>query len=51
MIFTTNKPLKDWGHVLHDPDLAEAILDRGRLIHPDGPSLRTKHLDEPTASH
>jgi len=55
MIFTTNKPLKDWGHVLHDPDLAEAILDRilerGRLIQLDGPSLRTKHLDEPKAPH
>src|SRR5262245_7180837 len=28
MIFTTNKPLAAWGRVLHDPDLAEAILDR-----------------------
>jgi DNA replication protein DnaC len=28
MIFTTNKPLAAWGKVLHDPDLAEAILDR-----------------------
>jgi transposase len=27
MIFTTNKPLAAWGLVLHDPDLAEAILD------------------------
>jgi len=55
MIFTTNKPLKDWGHVLHDADLAEAILDRilerGRLIQLDGPSLRTKHLDQPSATH
>jgi DNA replication protein DnaC len=35
-IFTTNKPLHDWGRVLHDQDLAAAILDRllerGRLI-------------------
>jgi DNA replication protein DnaC len=28
MIFTTNKPLGPWGWVLHDPDLAQAILDR-----------------------
>ena len=49
MIFTTNKPLEDWGRVLHDADLAAAIIDRvlerGRLLHLDGPSGRTKHLD------
>src|SRR3989454_1017966 len=28
MIFTTNKPLAAWGRVLHDADLAEALLDR-----------------------
>ena len=28
MIFTTNKPLREWGDVLHDRHLAEAILDR-----------------------
>jgi hypothetical protein len=38
--------------VLHDDDLAEAIvdriLDRGRLLRLDGPSMRTKHLaDDP----
>ena len=27
MIFTTNKPLDDWGRVLHDKDLAAAIVD------------------------
>jgi DNA replication protein DnaC len=27
-LVTTNKPLAALGHVLHDPDLAEAILDR-----------------------
>jgi DNA replication protein DnaC len=47
-IFTTNKPLAAWGKVLHDPDLAEAILDRvlerGRLIELRGPSYRTRHL-------
>ena len=48
MIFTTNKPLHQWGRVLHDEDLAAAILDRilerGRLLHLDGPSHRTRHL-------
>jgi len=49
MIFTTNKsPLTQWGDVLHDPDLAEAIVDRvlerGRLIVADGVSYRTRHL-------
>ena len=55
MIFTTNKPLDAWGRVLHDPDLAAAIVDRvlerGRLLPLDGPSLRTRHLglDDSTA--
>jgi DNA replication protein DnaC len=54
MIFTTNKPLDAWGRVLHDPDLAAAIVDRilelRRILRLDGPSLRTKHLglDDPT---
>lgn len=53
MIFTTNKSLDAWGRVLHDPDLAAAIVDRvlerGRLLKLDGPSLRSKHLgvDDP----
>ena len=50
MIFTTNKQPKRWGGVLHDDDLADAIVDRilerGRLLRLDGPSLRTKHLPE-----
>jgi hypothetical protein len=50
MLFTTNKPLAAWGHVLHDPDLAEAILDRvlerGRHIELRGPSYRTRHLQK-----
>ncbi|MFI5300902.1 MAG: IS21-like element helper ATPase IstB [Polyangiales bacterium] len=58
MIFTTNKPLRAWGRVLHDEDLAQAIVDRvlerGRLLQLDGPSMRTKHLpldlDDPPAS-
>jgi DNA replication protein DnaC len=49
MIFTTNKPMTEWGKVLHDEDMAAAILDRvlerGRLIHLDGPSGRTRHLN------
>lgn len=48
MIFTTNKALKAWGRVLHDEDLGQAIIDRvlerGRLIRLDGPSIRTLHL-------
>ena len=50
MVFTTNKHPKRWGEVLHDDDLADAIvdriLDRGRLLRLDGPSIRTKHLPE-----
>jgi hypothetical protein len=34
--------------VLHDEDLAHAIVDRilerGRILHLDGPSMRTRHL-------
>ena len=48
MIFTTNKPTAAWGNVLHDEDLAQAIVDRvlerGRLLTLDGPSMRTRHL-------
>jgi hypothetical protein len=40
-------PLTHWGDVLHDHDLAEAIVDRalekGRLIVVDGLSYRTRH--------
>jgi DNA replication protein DnaC len=50
MIFTTNKPVEAWGQVLHDPDLAEAILDRvlerGRVLQLRGPSFRTRHLQQ-----
>lgn len=55
MIFTTNKHVTSWGRVLHDEDLAHAIVDRvlerGRILSLDGPSHRTKHLglDDPTA--
>ena len=48
MVFTTNKHPKRWGGVLHDDDLADAIVDRilerGRLLRLDGPSVRTKHI-------
>ena len=48
LVFTTNKHPKRWGDVLHDDDLAEAIVDRilerGRLLRLDGPSIRTKHI-------
>jgi DNA replication protein DnaC len=55
MIFTTNKALDTWGRVLHDEDLAAAIIDRvlerGRLIQLDGPSIRSMQagLYEPVA--
>jgi DNA replication protein DnaC len=55
MIFTTNKAVTAWGRVLHDEDLAHAIVDRilerGRMLTLDGPSLRTQHLgvDDPTS--
>jgi DNA replication protein DnaC len=48
MIFTTNKPLAAFGQVLHDGDLAEAILDRvlerGTHFILRGRSFRTRHL-------
>lgn len=48
MVLTTNKHPKRWGEVLHDDDLADAIVDRilerGRLLRLDGPSVRTKHI-------
>ena len=41
--------LSEWGKVLHNEDLAAAILDRvlerGRFIQLDGPSGRTRHLN------
>jgi DNA replication protein DnaC len=50
MLCTTNKPLAAWGHVLHDSDLAEAVLDRvlehGRHVELRGPSYRLRHLSK-----
>ena len=55
MVFTTNKQPRRWGPVLHDEDLAEAIvdriLDRGRHLRLDGPSMRTKHLVADSSIH
>ena len=49
MLFTTNKPLKDWGAALHEPDLAQAILnrilERGRIVPLESPSMRTRDLE------
>jgi DNA replication protein DnaC len=49
-LVTTNKPLAALGHVLHDADLAEAILDRllerGTHYVLRGRSYRTRHQKE-----
>ncbi|MEM7348024.1 MAG: IS21-like element helper ATPase IstB [Chloroflexota bacterium] len=55
ILFTTNKPLKQWGRVLHDEELARAIIDRtlhhGEYLKLDEPSYRLKgrkfDLDDP----
>jgi DNA replication protein DnaC len=50
ILLTTNKPLASLGEVVHDGDLAEAILDRllERGVHfaLRGRSYRTRHLTE-----
>ncbi len=44
MVFTSNKEPQDWGAVLHDPDLADAIVDRvlerGEILRLQGKSFR-----------
>lgn len=54
ILVTTNKPLAAWGHVLHDGDLAEAILDRllerGAHLEMRGRSYRTRHLKHPPST-
>jgi len=44
MVFTSNKEPGEWGTVLHDPDLAEAIVDRvlerGEVLRLAGKSYR-----------
>lgn len=51
MILTTNKKLRQWGEVLHDPQLAEALLDRilerGQHIALGGKSWRIKSHQDP----
>jgi DNA replication protein DnaC len=51
ILITTNKPLAALGRVLHDGDLAEAILDRvlerGAHFQTRGRSYRTRHLKQP----
>lgn len=46
ILFTTNKPLKHWGRVLHDEELARAIIDRtlhyGEYLKLTGASYRLK---------
>ena len=55
MLLTTNKPLAALGDVVHDGDLAEAILDRllERGVHfaLRGRSYRTRHLSEEETPH
>jgi DNA replication protein DnaC len=50
MLLTTNEPLAALGDVLHDGDLAEAILDRllerGAHFALRGRSYRTRHPSE-----
>ncbi|NJM65691.1 MAG: ATP-binding protein [Acaryochloris sp. RU_4_1] len=58
ILFTTNKPLKHWGKVLHDEELARAIIDRtlhhGEYMKLAGASYRLKgrkiDLDLPAIS-
>lgn len=58
ILFTTNKPLKHWGRVLHDEELARAIIDRtlhyGEYLKLTGASYRLKDrkldFDHPTNS-
>jgi DNA replication protein DnaC len=54
MLLTTNKPLAALGDVLHDGDLAEAILDRllehGTHFALRGRSYRTRHLNREDAT-
>ena len=46
ILFTTNKPLHHWGRVLHDEELARAIIDRtlhyGEYLKLAGSSFRLK---------
>jgi len=50
IVITSNKDPKAWGSVLHDPDLADAIVDRlqehGEVIRLKGKSYRRRRSDE-----
>ncbi len=52
VVITSNKEPATWGSVLHDPDLAEAIVDRvmerGEVIRLRGRSYRNPGTDEPS---
>lgn len=54
ILFTTNKPLRQWGKVLHDEELARAILDRslhyGEHLQLSGSSYRLKGRSLPLDS-
>ena len=51
VLLTTNKDPAQWGAVLHDPDLSQAILDRllhkGEILPMDGPSYRRRRPGAP----
>lgn len=51
VVITTNKDPEAWGSVLHDPDLADAIVDRlqerGEVIRLSGKSYRRRASSEP----
>jgi DNA replication protein DnaC len=53
IVITSNKEPTAWGQVLHDPDLAEAIVDRlqerGEVLRLKGKSYRRRH-DEASAA-
>jgi len=55
IVLTTNKKLRQWGEVLHDPQLAEALLDRilerGQHIALAGKSWRTKGQTDTDTHH
>jgi len=49
IVITSNKEPESWGIVLHDPDLAEAIVDRlqehGEIIRLKGKSYRRRRVE------
>lgn len=54
MLLTTNKEPQNWGSVLHDADLSQAILDRllhrGEILKLSGPSYRRHRPGQLAAS-